>query len=136
MILKTLISLLSKTLQNRQRCQHLVYAGFCQFRPICRHQLRYRTKFLHPINDYWFNLNNTCHNIASYKDPPFIEFGNLMSEEEKRLVAENMLIFDSFLSTDEEKTLLNEIEPYMKRLRYEFSHWDNVGLNNFSWYVI
>lgn len=135
MILNSLI-ILSKTLQNTPRCQHLAYAGFYQFRPICRHQLRYKTSFLHQNNDYWFNLNNTCHNNASLKDAPFIEFGNAMSEEEKKLVSENMLIFESFLSTDEEKTLLNEIEPYMKRLRYEFSHWDNVGLSNFSWYVV
>lgn len=132
----TLISLLSKTLQNAPRFKHFVYAGFYQFRPICRHQLRYKATFLRPNNDHWFNLKNTCHKNASFKDPPFIEFGILMTEEEKKLVSENMLIYESFLSTDEEKTLLNEIEPYMKRLRYEFSHWDNVGLSSFSWYVL
>lgn len=136
MIVNSLISLLSKALQKTPRCQCFVYAGFSQFRPICRHQLRYNTTFLHPNSDYWFNINNTCHNNASFKDPSFIEFGKLMSEEERKLVSENMLIFESFLSTDEEKTLLNEIEPYMKRLRYEFSHWDNVGLSSFSLYVV
>ena len=37
-------------------------------------------------------------------------------------------LYENFISEDEEKQLLGEIEPYMKRLRYEFDHWDNVSL--------
>lgn len=39
----------------------------------------------------------------------------------------SMTVYDDFLSVDEEETLCQEIEPYIKRLRYEFDHWDNVS---------
>ncbi|KAK7099817.1 alpha-ketoglutarate-dependent dioxygenase alkB homolog 7, mitochondrial-like isoform X2 [Littorina saxatilis] len=37
-----------------------------------------------------------------------------------------MLVCSDFLSETEEESLLGEVEPYMKRLRYEFDHWDNA----------
>uniref|UniRef100_T1J1L3 Fe2OG dioxygenase domain-containing protein n=1 Tax=Strigamia maritima TaxID=126957 RepID=T1J1L3_STRMM len=37
-----------------------------------------------------------------------------------------MLIFQDFISKEEENTLLMELEPYLKRMRYEFDHWDNA----------
>ena len=39
----------------------------------------------------------------------------------------SMVVYPDFLSEDEEKKLLQEVEPYLKRLRYEQSHWDNVS---------
>lgn len=47
------------------------------------------------------------------------------SETETNL-AKDMLIFPDFLSEKEEDSILAEVEPYMKRLRYEFDHWDNA----------
>jgi alkylated DNA repair protein alkB family protein 7 len=38
----------------------------------------------------------------------------------------SMIIKENFLSVDEEKSLLDEVEPYMKKLRYEFDHWDDA----------
>ncbi|XP_063976119.1 alpha-ketoglutarate-dependent dioxygenase alkB homolog 7, mitochondrial [Diachasmimorpha longicaudata] len=37
-----------------------------------------------------------------------------------------MRIFPEFITRREEEELFNEVEPYMKRLRYEFSHWDDA----------
>ncbi|XP_015124670.1 alpha-ketoglutarate-dependent dioxygenase alkB homolog 7, mitochondrial [Diachasma alloeum] len=37
-----------------------------------------------------------------------------------------MRIFPEFITPQEEERLFNEVEPYMKRLRYEFSHWDDA----------
>ena len=37
-----------------------------------------------------------------------------------------MIVKEDFLSESDETNLLNEVQPYMKRLRYEFDHWDNV----------
>lgn len=39
-----------------------------------------------------------------------------------------MRIFQNFISPEEEDSLFREVEPYMKRLRYEFSHWDDVSI--------
>ena len=38
----------------------------------------------------------------------------------------SLLIKEDFITEEEEKSLLNEVDPYMKKLRYEFDHWDNV----------
>lgn len=37
-----------------------------------------------------------------------------------------MLLMESFITSTEEESLLKEVEPYLKRLRYEFDHWDDV----------
>ena len=47
--------------------------------------------------------------------------------ETESILAKDMLVFPDFLSQAEEESLLKEVEPYMKRLRYEFDHWDNVS---------
>lgn len=41
-----------------------------------------------------------------------------------------MVVHKDFISEQEENSILNEIEPYMKQLRYEFDHWDDVKLYN------
>jgi len=38
-----------------------------------------------------------------------------------------MKIFPDFISEKEEDILIKEVEPYMRQLRYEFSHWDDVS---------
>jgi hypothetical protein len=40
-----------------------------------------------------------------------------------------MVVRNDFLSETDEKNLLDEVDPYMQRLRYEFDHWDNVIFN-------
>ncbi|XP_005107477.1 alpha-ketoglutarate-dependent dioxygenase alkB homolog 7, mitochondrial [Aplysia californica] len=42
------------------------------------------------------------------------------------ILAEHMTVVKDFLSEDEEKSLLDEVDSYMKRLRYEYDHWDNA----------
>lgn len=49
--------------------------------------------------------------------------------EEPELRAEvlrNMRILPDFVTEAEEAALLAEVEPQLKRMRYEFDHWDNV----------
>lgn len=54
------------------------------------------------------------------------EFLKLSRNDTENLV-NSMTVHNDFISEAEEASLLNEIEPYMKRLRYEFDHWDNVS---------
>jgi hypothetical protein len=35
-------------------------------------------------------------------------------------------VIDDYLTDDEYKNFLEEIDGYMKRKRYEYSHWDDV----------
>lgn len=37
-----------------------------------------------------------------------------------------MTVLADFITEEEEQTLLQEIEPYLKRMRYEFDHWDDA----------
>lgn len=38
----------------------------------------------------------------------------------------DMALMENFISPTEEDSFLKELEPYLKRLRYEFDHWDDV----------
>ncbi|CAJ0586677.1 unnamed protein product, partial [Mesorhabditis spiculigera] len=44
----------------------------------------------------------------------------------KELIDKNVTVTRDFITPDEESELLREIEPHMKRLRYEKSHWDDA----------
>lgn len=39
-----------------------------------------------------------------------------------------IIIKENFINEMEENLILEEIESYMKRLRYEFDHWDDVNI--------
>lgn len=41
-------------------------------------------------------------------------------------IATNMTVIENFISKEEEISILDEIEPYMSRLKYESSHWDDA----------
>lgn len=45
-----------------------------------------------------------------------------------------MKILPNFINEQEESILMQEIDPYMKRLRYEYSHWDNVS--KIYWFIL
>ncbi|EGI69526.1 PREDICTED: alpha-ketoglutarate-dependent dioxygenase alkB homolog 7, mitochondrial isoform X2 [Acromyrmex echinatior] len=48
---------------------------------------------------------------------------------------DTMKVLPNFISEKEEDILIQEVDPYMKRLRYEFSHWDNAihGYRETEW---
>ncbi len=42
------------------------------------------------------------------------------------VMEESMSVVEDFITPEEEKSLINEVEPHLSRLRYEFDHWDDV----------
>ncbi|XP_074611468.1 alpha-ketoglutarate-dependent dioxygenase alkB homolog 7, mitochondrial-like [Acropora palmata] len=58
----------------------------------------------------------------------FITEGCSTEELEKvqDLVLGNVEICEDFVSEDEEGVLLKEVEPYLKRQKYQFDHWDDA----------
>lgn len=71
--------------------------------------------------------------------PAYFEISSEFAHENVDLaksLINSMTVHDNFLNETEEKSILDEIEPYMKRLHYEFDHWDDVGVynKNFSEY--
>ena len=45
------------------------------------------------------------------------------------VIASDFLVIKDFISEAEEESLFNEVEPYLKRLRYEQDHWDDVRIS-------
>ncbi|KAL3271714.1 hypothetical protein HHI36_022185 [Cryptolaemus montrouzieri] len=62
------------------------------------------------------------------KCPEYIDLCHKFQEFpiEAEKVIESMKVYRNFLSLDEEKSILEEIEPYMSKLKYEFDHWDDA----------
>lgn len=63
---------------------------------------------------------------------PLTSDGNIHFQQEwptvdRQNFLRDMLIIEDFLTVSEEESLFAEVEPYMKRLRYEFDHWDDVS---------
>lgn len=49
--------------------------------------------------------------------------------EVRAAVQRDMQVLPDFISEHEEASLLAELEPVLKKMRYEFDHWDNVSSN-------
>ena len=45
----------------------------------------------------------------------------------KEIMMRDMRVIEDFLNEEEERSLHEEVEPRMRRLRYEFDHWDDVS---------
>lgn len=91
--------------------------------------------FVYFINKY-FNYNNVIYYSQSKTlfDKTEINFKNWEEELER-----TMQVLPNFITVDEEKSLMEEIDPYVRRLKYEQSHWDDVSiikLNHHYFYEI
>lgn len=47
--------------------------------------------------------------------------------EMRAAVQRDMQVLPDFVTEQEEASLLAELEPVLKKMRYEFDHWDNVS---------
>lgn len=47
----------------------------------------------------------------------------------------NVQVLQNFISEDEEVAFLKELDPGLKRKRYEFDHWDDVR-NHLHYYLL
>ncbi|XP_039960119.1 alpha-ketoglutarate-dependent dioxygenase alkB homolog 7, mitochondrial [Bactrocera tryoni] len=66
-------------------------------------------------------------NKTSSKDMlTLFEFHGQWPAEEQQLLIKDLRLHTDFITNEEETKLLEEIEPYMKRLHYEYDHWDDA----------
>lgn len=85
---------------------------------------------------YKFSSTSNCYNesaassVASNqtvsKPPHYINFVDNWPSNEKENILNDFFVLPDFVSVEEEEALIEEIDPYMKRLKYEFDHWDDV----------
>ncbi|CAH0595003.1 unnamed protein product [Chrysodeixis includens] len=62
-------------------------------------------------------------------DPNLLMFSPTWKESDEKLratVLQDMQVYPEFITEREEIALLNELEPQLRRMRYEFDHWDNA----------
>ena len=45
---------------------------------------------------------------------------------EKEAFIKDLRVIEDFISESEEKSFMDELEPYLKRMHYEYDHWDDV----------
>lgn len=56
----------------------------------------------------------------------YLLFCKEFDESAKEPLIRDMIVYEEFLNEQEENCLFKEVEPYMKKLRYEFAHWDDA----------
>lgn len=57
---------------------------------------------------------------------PYLEFSAACDTKMKEMFQKNMEVHPDFITPEEEKSLMDELEPKFKRSRYQFDHWDDV----------
>lgn len=72
---------------------------------------------------------DSAKSLKSSTDGPYLQFSNVVPRipDWKARVGKSMTIHPKFVTEEEEESILLEIEPYLSRLHYENSHWDDVG---------
>lgn len=64
-------------------------------------------------------------------DPSLVEISPTWKEDDlpnlRSAVVRDMQVYPDFITKREEHSLLLELEPVLRRMRYEFDHWDNVS---------
>ncbi|XP_047032716.1 alpha-ketoglutarate-dependent dioxygenase alkB homolog 7, mitochondrial-like [Helicoverpa zea] len=68
--------------------------------------------------------------LPAVGDPNLVEVSPSWKESEepalRSAVLRDMQVYPDFISEREEAALLTEVEPVLRRMRYEFDHWDNA----------
>uniref|UniRef100_A0AC34RPG9 Alpha-ketoglutarate-dependent dioxygenase AlkB-like domain-containing protein n=2 Tax=Panagrolaimus sp. JU765 TaxID=591449 RepID=A0AC34RPG9_9BILA len=77
---------------------------------------------------HWDDVCEVMRAVADLVKNPLVCIHNLEKWPKTLLqnLTSNCTVKEDFITIQEEESLLKEIEPHMKRLRYEKSHWDDA----------
>jgi len=64
---------------------------------------------------------------AEYSPVPWHSVVSASDAVAEKQISENLRVYEDFISHDEEKCIFDEVEPYLRRLKYEHDHWDDVS---------
>lgn len=59
-----------------------------------------------------------------------MEFEGTWPDDVKSKLVRDLRVISNFISESEEQNILEEVEPYLKRMKYEKDHWDSA-IENF-----
>ena len=65
---------------------------------------------------------------CTYSLAPFEDVLECTDKKTEDILRTGLEVYDNFITEDEEKSLYDEVQNHLKRLRYENSHWDDVSL--------
>ena len=102
----------------RNLCKSLFSSRFSS---INAKSIRYFTRYLSSRAN---NLREEESRISFITDGCSIE----ELENVQDLVDGNLEVRENFISEEEESLLLKEVEPYLKRQKYQYDHWDDVSV--------
>lgn len=71
---------------------------------------------------------NETPGLPSPVPAPWDEVGEATDAETADIISKDLLVYKDFITEEEEKSLFDEVEPYLKRLKYEENHWDDVSV--------
>ncbi|XP_057658414.1 alpha-ketoglutarate-dependent dioxygenase alkB homolog 7, mitochondrial isoform X1 [Diorhabda carinulata] len=86
-------------------------------------------KFFHCYQHVRFNSLLQGNRSVLNDIPSYIALCPELTEENVDLannLINSMVVIPNFLSEIDENSILAEIEPYLRKMRYEFDHWDNA----------
>lgn len=78
------------------------------------------------------SINTSSHCRAANKENISLNYKNVSdciecsNNNVLETVKDDFLVYDDFITEEEETSILQEIEPYLNRLKYEQNHWDDV----------
>lgn len=108
--------MLTKALASRSLLQQLY---LCLYAARTSYQLRDTIKLFKSLNrmqqSHFSTPSNTSHIFNEHCDSKL-----------KDAILSNMLVYDDFLSVEDEQSLLAEINQFIRRQRYEYDHWDDA----------
>ncbi|XP_042241534.1 uncharacterized protein LOC121879096 [Homarus americanus] len=64
--------------------------------------------------------------IEPTRVPEYFYFHASCSSNTRSSINSSFEVVNNFVSEDEEEVLMKEIEPHLKRLKYEYNHWDDA----------
>lgn len=66
------------------------------------------------------NLSLHTRDVHEYIDSPDTAVMEMLKDD--------FIVYDDFITEEEENSIFQEIEPYLNRLKYEHNHWDDVSV--------
>nr|XP_053639416.1 uncharacterized protein LOC128693669 isoform X1 [Cherax quadricarinatus] len=63
--------------------------------------------------------------IPSYVQPQYLYFHPPCQLETRIAVMSNFEVIQDYINEEEEAVLVKEVEPHLRRLKYQFDHWDD-----------
>lgn len=107
---------------------------YSRFQPICsksNSHLKQYSKHLSFKNVIYSNFctdssENSSDEQSSTKRTFQCDYMDCSDNDTLAILSKDMIVINDFITEEEEQMIFSEVGPYLKRLKYESSHWDDV----------